>query len=325
MNKQAYIADLLSRRGVRSRHQFDNTEEEFVWKRRRPMASPRNLFALDLPNEQEHPDAAKAHMKAAERARSVDHESASALYAVINGLHERSEFRDQIGVLAERLDPDMRDLFDDGTEFHPTLASSCYLTDVAHRVGLAADTMIGQNKAEYSIVLMSSASWRFSPEQLSDLSLVELVDEVYDTFEFLRIDKDCGNLLAFVHVYFDPLNREFALSFRGLADQPMASAIEHLRHFPRFNSRLEAGSQITIYPLAEHALPLSALVQTDWPVRVRYVEEGKPRFVEFSGGIAHPYLAPSLVWRDRWDLDQATLMIGFHVTDDRLIPQVPCA
>jgi hypothetical protein len=280
--------------------------------------SIRNLLAIDHDTEQQDADIAKAHQEAAEKAGRIDSMKATALYPCINSLPERSEFRNKIGILAELIEPNMRG-FEGMPEFHSSLASSCYLTDHAYRIGSAAEVMVGEERADYYIVSISSPKWRFSPEQLESVSLVEFVDEFTNMFKFFGIDRECGSLLAFVHGYFDPLYRQFVLSFFGLADRAMAQRLGRLRGFPYFGGQELGRSPITIQPLADHPHSLYTLVQTDWPVKIDYLEEGKHRSVEFTGLIGDPYFAQSLLWRDRWDLASATVMIGLYVYDDRLM------
>jgi hypothetical protein len=279
--------------------------------------SIQNLLAIEHPDQHEQPEITSAHQEAAENAKRLDSMTAAALYPTINSLPVRSEFRSKIGILAEQIDPEMRG-FEEMPVFHQSLASSCYLTDKAFRIGAAAEEMIGEKRAEYSIVSVSSREWRFSPEQLENVSLVEIVDEVENAFKWLGINRNSGSLLASIHGYFDPLCRQFALSIFGLVDQPMAQTIERLRGFPNFDGRAHGGDQIIIRPLSDYARPLSTLVQTDWPAKISYLKNGKLQFIKFDGLISDPYLAPSLAWRDRWDLESSTVMIGLFVHNDKL-------
>ena len=277
------------------------------------------LLHIDHVDETEHPDVAKAHREATAMARQVDCENASALYPVINSLPYHSEVRNKLGVLAEELDPEMREWMEWQPEFLGTLASSGYLTDAANRIGPAVEAMVGPSREEFSIVSVSSTAWRSSPEQLENLSLVEFVDEIADTFAFLGVNKECGALLGFVHGCYYPLDREFALTLVGIADKPMTEAISKLRGLPSFVGKGGGVDLIDIQPLTSYARPLTTLVQTDWPIRISYLDGNEHELLELDGGVGHPYLAPSLLFRDRWDLSQAMLMIGLYVQDDRLM------
>jgi hypothetical protein len=277
-----------------------------------------DLLGLELYESDLSIEDAEAFKNASEIASNMDNKKATLLYGPINAISGETELKSKLGKLAYVIEPAFLEWIDDQPVFHRSLASSAYLNHEAYQIGLAARALVGKNQVEFSVVSICPYEWWFSPEELEDLSLDEFMEEIADTFAYLGINSDCGCLMAFIHGYFDPLSEVFKLSLFGLADKRMVEAIGRLRGFPRFKDRDGKGDCITIQPLANYSLPLTSLVQINWLVKISYEEAGKQRLVELDGEIDHPYLAPSLLWRDRWDLASATLTIGLYTYDSCL-------
>jgi len=212
-----------------------------------------------------------------------------------------------------------------------TAASSRYLYVNSVKVELAVNELIEKERSECSIFEIAFPHWRFEPEALQIADVSQLMDEVKIAFDVLGMNGQLGWALGFMHGGFDPLERTFSLSLVGIANGPMAASIEQLRAFPSLagnpvdddgDEEVQARGgdvRVKLMPLADYGEPLSSLVQTRWPVRLRPIDEyGEEHNFDDCAPIPDHYLVPALTWLDRWTLPDMTLAIGLRFSGQKV-------
>jgi hypothetical protein len=176
--------------------------------------------------------------------------------------------------------------------------------------------------------------WTFTPEQLASVIPGLLLNAFLTDLYRKGAASARGWLFAFIHGEFDPVAGVFRLHIHGACSPEMVAVLDRLRTMPKYKSarQLPDGSWDPIYrrvwvrrkPLHSMPDPITYVMQSFWPSRPIYIDEdGKRRRVRQKRAIREPYHSMMLLWLDRWQVKDLTLMVGLRVTRGGLIETRP--
>lgn len=168
-------------------------------------------------------------------------------------------------------------------------------------------------------------TWEFTPEQLMQVDPRLLLKAFRSDLYRKGAARQRGWLFAFIHGEFDPGARVFRLHLHILCRKEMVPLLDRLRALPNYRSTrtLPNGEVSPVYrrvfirrkPLFNLPDPLTYVMQSFWPSRPIYIDkDGKRKRVRQKRAIPEPYHAMVLLWLDRWQLKDLTLMVGLRVT-----------
>jgi hypothetical protein len=167
--------------------------------------------------------------------------------------------------------------------------------------------------------------WEFTPGGLASV-VPWLLMAAFRTDLYRKGGARAGGwLFAFVHGEFDPVAGVFRLHVHGACSSEMVPVLDRLRTLPKYRSSrtLPDGAWDPVYrrvwvrrkPLHTMPDPITYLMQAFWPSRPIYVDQdGKRRRARDKRAIREPYHSMKLLWLDRWQLKDLTLMVGLRVT-----------
>jgi hypothetical protein len=172
--------------------------------------------------------------------------------------------------------------------------------------------------------------WDFTPEELAS-AIPRLLLAAFLTDLYRKGTASAGGwLYAFIHGEFDPVAGVFRLHVHGACSLEMVPVLDRLRKLPKYKSarKLPNGEWDPVFRrvwIRRKALfnlphPITYLMQAFWPARPIYIDtEGKRRRVRAKQAIPDPYHSIALLWLDRWQLKDLTLLVGLRVTKAGLI------
>lgn len=167
--------------------------------------------------------------------------------------------------------------------------------------------------------------WDFTPEQLMSVVPWMLLKAFLSDLYRKGAAGARGWLFAFIHGEFDPVAGVFRLHVHGACSSEMVLVLDRLRTMRKYKSArlLPDGSWDPVYRRiwvrrkALHSLPdpITYIMQPFWPSRPIYIAaDGKRRRVRQKRAIREPQHSVMLLWLDRWQLKDLTLMVGLRVT-----------
>ena len=105
----------------------------------------------------------------------------------------------------------------------------------------------------------------------------------------------------------------------------MVEVIDRLRKLPNYKTQkyLKDGTLSPVYrrikmtrkPLTNLPRPITYLLQSYWPQRALFIsDDGARRRARRKRRIAEPQHSQVLLWLDKWNIRDLTLMVGLRVT-----------
>jgi hypothetical protein len=139
-----------------------------------------------------------------------------------------------------------------------------------------------------------------------------------------------GWLMLFIHGEYDPIGQVFRLHVHGYAYGEMVDVVDRLRTLPNYQTRryLKDGSLSPVYrrvqvkrkPPKNRLRQITYRLQSYWPAKAIVIsEDGARKRARRKRRIAEPHHSQVLLWLDKWEIADLTLMIGLRVTKDGLI------
>jgi hypothetical protein len=218
-----------------------------------------------------------------------------------------------------------------GAETPETLASSVHLRGFRIRVvGAIWQLVVGviavMKVCAFTVI---PATLEFSPDELDGVDPRRLIAGLRTALYGKGAGEAKGWLIAFLHGEHDPVGGVYRLHMHGLAAGEMVQVVDKLRELPNYKTQrlMQDGSLSPVYrrvrierkSLVNLPAVLSYLLQSFWPSRaVLICDEGKRIRARRKQRIVEPYHSQVLLWLDRWNLADLTLMIGLRVTKDGL-------
>lgn len=169
------------------------------------------------------------------------------------------------------------------------------------------------------------ATWEFSADELPNVNPVWLMNSLRAALYARGARKAKGWIIAFIHGEWDPIGKIFRLHVHGLAYGDMVEVIDRLRKLPNYKTQkyLKDGTLSPVYrrikmtrkPLTNLPRPITYLLQSYWPQRALFIsDDGARRRARRKRRIAEPQHSQVLLWLDKWNIRDLTLMVGLRVT-----------
>lgn len=222
-----------------------------------------------------------------------------------------------------------------GNDVPDSLASSVYMREqrvnIVGALWQVVDNCPGRRVRCFTIV---PKTWEFTAEQLTDVDPSQLLNALRTALYAKGADQATGWIYAYLHGEWDPIGKVFRLHVHGLAYGQMVKVIDGLRELPNYMTRryLEDGSPSSVVRrivMTREALsylprPITYVMQSYWPSRALIIsDEGERMRARQKSRIGEPYHSQVLLWLDRWQISDLTLMIGLRRTNAGLIQTKP--
>ena len=189
----------------------------------------------------------------------------------------------------------------------------------------------GQKPTTFTII---PRNWEVSPAELQSTNPVALLNGLKTALYSCGAAAAGGWLFASLHSEYDPEADIFRFHVHGLMSREMIPVVDEMRKIPRykFARTLPDGSWSPVcrrtwirrLPLVNLPSPLTYLLQAFWPARpILITPEGKRRRVRDKHRMPEPYHSLSLLWLDRWRLDDLTLRIHLTTSPTGFVPTQP--
>lgn len=213
-------------------------------------------------------------------------------------------------------------------EASDTLASSLFMRGLRIRVCGWLWKLMAM-KSRHTTVTIIPKSWEFTPEQLMQKDPRKLLAGFRTALYKEGVASVPGWLFACVHGEFDPCAKVYRLHLHIACTKTMVPIIDRLRQRRGYQSRrfLGNGDPSPVYrrvwvrrkPLDNMPDPVTYVVQSFWPARPIYFDDkgGRHRLRQ-KGAIREPFHSLVLLWLDRWEPKDLTLMVGLRATSSGL-------
>lgn len=230
---------------------------------------------------------------------------------------------------ALRLERKLR-LSGEGTHDAETLAS--HVTMSGHRIKVAgAIWQLFDQELLSTTCTIIPRTWELAPAELEAFNPVERLNAFRTDLYRNGAALARGRLCAFIHGEFDPIACVYRLHLHLACSAEMVPVLDRLRALPNYRSTrfLANGELSPVYrriwvrrkPLYNLPDPITYLVQAFWPSRpIIITDDGKRVRRRQKQAIPEPFHSAVLLWLDRWELKDLTLLVGLRVTSAGLRP-----
>ena len=229
--------------------------------------------------------------------------------------------------LAERLD-----YASNGAKRPDSMACSLYMGGQRVRIGgalwkLAVEPQWGPA----SVFTAIPRGWEFTPEQLNDVSPIALMEEFRSALNRDGAAEADGYLAAFLHGEFEPNRQVYQLHLHGLAAGSMIEVLERLKQRASYKSTRPTNSaeaetvrqrlSISRKPLTNLPGRVTYCIQSFWPARrIGSVDDqGTVKRGRQKRRIPEPFHTQVLLWLDKWNLENISVLRNLSVTKNGLI------
>ncbi len=173
-------------------------------------------------------------------------------------------------------------------------------------------------------------TWEFKPEELERVLPALLLASMLAALYEKGAAKANGWLIVFIHGEYDPVGKVYRLHLHGYAYGEMVQVVDRLRLLPNYQTQRyrRDGSLSPVYRRVQvsRKRPKTRLrqityrLQSYWPSKAVIIsDDGKRIRARRKQRIAEPYHSQVLLWLDKWDIADLTLMVGLRVTKAGLI------
>jgi len=222
----------------------------------------------------------------------------------------------------------------DGFACPHTLASSVYMRSLRGNIGghlWRLVDRVGVDRVHSFTVIPKS--WEFTAQQLADVDPRLLLRALLGAMYTRGAGQANGWVIAFIHGEWDPAG-VFRLHVHGFASGGMVGVIDRLRELPNYETLriLSNGKLNPVYrrvriswkPLKNLPSPITYRLQAYWPSRALFISDNGARVrARRKHRIAEPQHSQVLLWMDRWQIADLTLMVGLRVTKTGLVQTKP--
>lgn len=173
-------------------------------------------------------------------------------------------------------------------------------------------------------------SWEFTPGELWEVDPRQLMKAFRTDLYRAGMKAVDGWLFAYLHGEFDPIAKVYRLHLHIACTKSVVPVLDRIRTMGNYKSTrfLSDGSPSPVFrrvwvrrkPLFNMPDPVTYIAQSFWPARPIHIDEnGKRSRLRQKGAIREPYHSQVLLWLDRWNVEDLTLMVGLRVTKAGLI------
>jgi hypothetical protein len=222
-----------------------------------------------------------------------------------------------------------------GTGVPETLASSVYMRGVRIKTCGALWQLIKScRRLRVRAVTIIPKTWEFTPDELMEVDPRKLMKALLAALYSRGAGDANGWFIASIHGEYDPIGGVYRLHVHCFAYGEMVKVINRLRCLPNYRTRmyLADGRLSPVYRRIRMTqkrlrfLPriITYLMQSYWPSRALIIsDDGERMRGRWKRRIPEPYHSQVLLWLDRWQISDLTLMIGLRVTQAGLIQTKP--
>jgi hypothetical protein len=210
-----------------------------------------------------------------------------------------------------------------------TIASSCHMRELRIRVvGHLWPLVEDQAAMNVLFATVAAPAWRYTPEQLLEADAKAICNSFrVDLHRAGSGDAD-GWIFATMHGSWDAATHEFQIHFHLLAAGGMIEVIDALRKRPKYRSSrgppdgwdpVHQRVRIERKPLTNLPSPITYVVQSFWDAKTTHSRlHGRDHGQGRKRRIPEPYHAMSLLWLDRWTLDDLCVRVNLNIIGSSL-------
>ena len=236
------------------------------------------------------------------------------------------KYPDQFNVEAMLALADKLESTGEGGKVPESLASTTYMRGQRIYIAGALWKLIrGAKGKKANAFTIIPRTWEFTPEELDEVDPTLLLAALLTALYGRGAAKANGWIVAFIHGEFDPIGMVYRIHVHGFAYGEMVKVIDRLRTLPNYKTqyRLKDGSlspvfrriQVTRKRSKNLLSQITYRLQSYWPARAIVIKDDGSRIrARRKGRIPEPYHSQVLLWLDKWNLADLTLMVGLRVT-----------
>ena len=173
-------------------------------------------------------------------------------------------------------------------------------------------------------------TWEFKPEELERVIPRLLLAALAASCYAKGAANATGWLMVHIHGEWDPIEQVFRLHVHGYAYGEMVGVVDKLRTLPNYQTQrfLKDGSPSPVYRRVQvkrkspknNLRQITYRMQSYWPSKAVIIsDDGKRIRARRKQRVVEPYHSQVLLWLDKWDIADLTLMVGLRVTRAGLI------
>ncbi len=204
----------------------------------------------------------------------------------------------------------------------PTLASHRYTRDQRIRFTGALLKLVEKYPAnQLRTFTLLPAGWEIPAADLNETDPKKLLARLRSTLVRLGASQANGFLIAVLHGEFEPGEKVYRLHVHGLAGGEMIAVVDKLRWRAGYRRRKDVYYPVVLQELRNRPNQLSYLFKSYWhSKRIGPVgSEGKRKRDNKGKRLSEPYHSQKLLWLDRFDLGDLTLLIHCRVESANLV------
>ena len=173
-------------------------------------------------------------------------------------------------------------------------------------------------------------TWQFTAAELVRVIPTLLLASMISALYSKGAAKANGWLMVHIHGEWDPIEQVFRLHVHGYAYGEMVGVVDKLRTLPNYQTQrfLKDGSPSPVYRRVQvkrkspknNLRQITYRMQSYWPSKAVIIsDDGKRIRARRKQRVVEPYHSQVLLWLDKWDIADLTLMVGLRVTRAGLI------
>lgn len=206
-------------------------------------------------------------------------------------------------------------------KWNRSLADPRWMRRVRNRLGGWLWHLVDKYGGPVCTVTLVPRGWAFTPDELQQVDPTMLLNRLRTDLLRCVANSGKGWAIFFLHGEYQPAQDMYQLHVHGLVGGGLIDAVEKLRKRKAYKSTRKKGQDSTQRvvrsrkPLTNLPEPLTYLLKSYWPNKWKgYVSGvGTERRSRDHRRIPEPYHSQVLLWLDRWELRDITLLMGVRV------------
>jgi hypothetical protein len=170
----------------------------------------------------------------------------------------------------------------------------------------------------------------YTPKEFDDLDPNQLTAALRTALYAKGAAKASGWLIVFLHGEHEPKANVYRPHFHGYAYGGMVDVVRRLRQLPNYKTQKHGKDgrinsvyrpvQVKVKRPRNIRREINYRLQSYWPAKAIIIfDDGLQKRASRRRRISEPYHSQVLLWMDRWELSDLTLMIGLRVTKNGLV------
>jgi hypothetical protein len=194
----------------------------------------------------------------------------------------------------------------------PTLASSLAMRAIRQSLfGALLRALEAYADADLRTFTIVNAKWTYTPEELDRVTAAQIRNQLRTHLNRVCILSMPGPFICFLHGEFEPTSGLYVLHFHGVTTSAKAAALDRLKNRLGYIPTHTGAAPIRREQVRDRATQFTYLLKSYWPSKaVRDVSDGVMQRDRKGRRIPEPYHTQHLLWLDRQNLADLTLMNG---------------